>query len=41
MTERYLEDFEVGQMFGGSARIRIDHERITSLRPATCGLEIR
>lgn len=30
MTERYLEDFEVGQMFGGSTRIRIDHERIKS-----------
>jgi len=30
MTERYLEDFEVGQMFGGSARIRIHHERIKS-----------
>ncbi len=30
MTERHLEDFEVGQMFGGSARIRIDHERIKS-----------
>ena len=24
MTERYLEDFQVGQIFGGSARIRID-----------------
>ena len=30
MTERYLEDFEVGQMFGGSARIRIHQERIKS-----------
>ena len=30
MTECYLEDFEVGQMFGGSARIHIDHERIKS-----------
>ena len=30
MTERYLEDFEVAQPFGGSARIRIDQERIKS-----------
>src|SRR5881397_3725153 len=28
MTERYLEDFEVGQIFGGSGRIRIDQEGI-------------
>jgi acyl dehydratase len=28
MTERYLEDFEVAQSFGGSGRIRIDKERI-------------
>src|SRR5438094_6229877 len=28
MTERYLEDFEVAQMFGGSARIGIDPERV-------------
>jgi acyl dehydratase len=28
MTERYLEDFEVEQTFGGSARIRVDRERI-------------
>jgi len=28
MTERYLEDFEVAQMFGGSSRIGIDPERI-------------
>ena len=30
MAERYLEDFDVGQMFGGSTRIRIDQERIKS-----------
>ena len=30
MTERYLEDFEVAQTFGGSGRIRIDKERIRS-----------
>jgi acyl dehydratase len=30
MAERYLEDFEVGQTFAGSARIRIDKERIKS-----------
>ena len=30
MTKRYLEDFDVGQMFGGSTRIRIDQERIKS-----------
>ena len=30
MTERYLEDFEVTQTFGGSGRIRIDKERIKS-----------
>src|SRR5437667_12116702 len=30
MTERYLEDFEVAQTFGGSGRIRIDRERIKS-----------
>ena len=30
MTERCLEDFEVGQTFGGSGRIRIDKERIKS-----------
>jgi acyl dehydratase len=30
MTERYLEDFEVAQTFGGSGRIRIDKERIKS-----------
>jgi acyl dehydratase len=30
MTERYLEDFEAAQTFGGSARIRIDKERIKS-----------
>ena len=28
MTARYLEDFEAGQRFGGSTRIRIDQERI-------------
>jgi acyl dehydratase len=28
MTERYLEEFEAGQRFGGSTRIRIDIERI-------------
>jgi len=30
VTERYLEDFEVTQTFGGSGRIRIDKERIKS-----------
>jgi acyl dehydratase len=30
MSERYLEDFEVAQTFGGSGRIRIDPERIKS-----------
>ena len=30
MTERYLEDFAVAQTFGGSARIRVDAERIKS-----------
>src|SRR2546422_10343389 len=28
MTERYLDDLEVGQIFGGSGRIRIDQEGI-------------
>ena len=30
VTERYLEDFEVTQTFGGLGRIRIDKERIKS-----------
>ena len=30
MTERFLEDFAVGQTFGGSGRIQIDTERIKS-----------
>jgi acyl dehydratase len=30
MIERYLEDFEVAQTFGGSGRARIDKERIKS-----------
>jgi len=30
MTARYLEDFEVAQVFGGATRIRIDPERIKS-----------
>jgi acyl dehydratase len=30
MPQHYLEDFEAGQRFGGSARIRIDAERIKS-----------
>ena len=30
MTERYLEDFTVGQTFG-SGRLRIDEEQITRL----------
>jgi acyl dehydratase len=30
MTQRYLEDFEAGQTFGGSGRIRIDADRIRS-----------
>jgi acyl dehydratase len=30
MTERYLEDFEAAQTFGGSSRIRVDAERIKS-----------
>ena len=28
MTELYLEDFEEGQSFGGSGRVRVDEERI-------------
>jgi len=28
MNEHYLEDFEVGQRFGGATRIRIDADRI-------------
>lgn len=28
MTERYLEDFAVGQIFVGSGRIRIEKERV-------------
>ena len=30
MTQRFLEDFVVGQTFGGSGRIQIDTERIKS-----------
>jgi acyl dehydratase len=30
MKEQYLEDYAVGQTFGGLARIRIDRARITS-----------
>jgi acyl dehydratase len=30
MTERYLEDFEASQTFGGAGRIQIDGERIKS-----------
>jgi acyl dehydratase len=30
MTERYLEDFEVGQIFGGVGRIAVDKDRIKS-----------
>ena len=30
MTQRFLEDFAVGQTFGGSGRIQIDTERIKS-----------
>jgi hypothetical protein len=30
MTERYLEDFEVAQTFGGSGRIRVNKEPIKS-----------
>jgi len=30
MTERFLEDFSVGQTFGGSGRTRIDAARIKS-----------
>jgi len=30
MTQRFLEDFAVGQTFGGSSRIQIDTERIKS-----------
>jgi len=30
MTQRFLEDFNVAQIFGGSARIRVDSERIKS-----------
>ena len=30
MIERYLEDFEAAQTFGGSGRIRIDADRIKS-----------
>ena len=30
MNELYLEDFEAGQTFSGSARIRVDRERIKS-----------
>ncbi|MDA8108763.1 MAG: MaoC family dehydratase [Betaproteobacteria bacterium] len=30
MTERYLEDFQVGQTLGGPALMRIDEERIQS-----------
>jgi acyl dehydratase len=28
MTQRYLEDFAVGQVFAGSGRIRVDKERL-------------
>jgi acyl dehydratase len=28
MTERYLEDYAVGQTFGSSGRLRIEQERI-------------
>jgi acyl dehydratase len=30
MIDRYLEDFEPGQIFGGSTRIRVDDDRIKS-----------
>lgn len=30
MKEHYLEDFAVGQTFGGSARVHVDAERIKS-----------
>lgn len=30
MSSRYLEDFEVGQVFGGAVRIRIDTDRVKS-----------
>ena len=28
MTQRYLEDFAVGQIFAGSGRIRVDKDRV-------------
>jgi acyl dehydratase len=28
VTERFLEDFEAGQTFGGAGRIRVDEQRI-------------
>jgi len=30
MNERYLDDFAVGQRFGGQTRLRVDSERIKS-----------